>query len=326
MESVRWGIIGPGAIAHSFARGLQVVDDAALAAVASRDLKRARGFAREYGAEHTFGSYAELAASDACDAVYIATPHPFHAANTRLCLEAGKAVLCEKPFTVNACELEALIALSRDRGVFLMEGMWTRFLPIMSVVRDWLDAGRIGDPRMVQAGFGFRSGWNPAGRLLNPDLAGGSLLDVGVYPLSFANWVFGASPESVCGLATIGETGVDEQMAATLQYAGGGLASIVSAVRTATAGVGVILGAEGRIEVGPAFWKATTATFTSDGGTETVERPFLANGHEYEAMELGRCLREGLTESPGMPLDASLAIMRTMDALRTQWGLKYPFE
>ena len=251
MDAVRWGIVGPGSIAHKFAKALKAVDGAVLTAIASRDLNRAQKFARQYGASHSFGSYGDLAAGDTCDAVYIATPHPCHAAPTRMCLEAGKAVLCEKPFTVNAAELEPLIGLARERGVFLMEAMWTRFLPIMDVVRGWIDAGRIGAPRIVQADFGFRCGWNPEGRALNPDLAGGALLDVGVYTLSFSNWVFGASPTAVSGFATIGETGVDEQMAATMQYPGGELASIISAVRTSTSHMATIFGTDGRIQVGP---------------------------------------------------------------------------
>jgi dihydrodiol dehydrogenase / D-xylose 1-dehydrogenase (NADP) len=326
MDTVRWGIIGPGSIAHKFANGLKAVDGAVLTAVCSRSLDRAQAFAAEYGAVHCFESYDAIAGSDAVDAVYVATPHPFHSEPTRCCLEAGRAVLCEKPFAVNAAELEPLVALARAGNVFLMEAMWTRFLPVMAVVRDWIDSGRIGEPRIVQADFGFRCGWNPEGRLLNPALAGGSLLDVGVYTVSFADWVFGAAPTAVTGVATIGETGVDEEMAATLQYAGGQLASVMSAVRTATPQVATVFGTEGRIQVGPPFWQAGSATLSAGGNTETVERPFLANGYEYEAIEVGRCLREGLSESPTMPLDASLAIMRTLDGLRSQWGLRYPFE
>ena len=326
MDTTRWGIIGPGSIARKFAAGLKVLDDARLTAVASRDLDRAQAFAREYEAPHAFGSYEELAASDEVDVVYVATPHPHHAVPTRQCLENGLAVLCEKPFTVSAAELEPLIALAREQGVFLMEAMWTRFLPILSVVRDWIDSGRIGEPRIVQADFGFRAGWNPEGRLLNPELGGGSLLDVGVYGISFSDWVFGGSPVEVTGMAAIGETGVDEQMAATLRYESGRLASLISAVRTGTSQTAMIFGTEGRIRVGPPFWRPPSVSMTSGETTMTEERSFLANGYEYEAMEVGRCLREGLVESPGMPLDASMDILRTMDTLRAQWGLRYPFE
>ncbi len=326
-EQIRWGIIGPGNIARKFADGLKAVPDAALVAIGSRDETRARTFAAQYGAAHAFGSYAELAEAPDIDAVYIATPHPHHAAPAMACLESGKAVLCEKPFTVNAPELEAVIARARARNVFLMEAMWTRFLPVMADVRAWIDSGRIGEPRLVQADFGFRCGWNPAGRLLNPNLAGGSLLDVGVYTISFASWVFGGRmPVQVSGAAHIGATGVDEQMAAVLRYDKGELAALISAVQTATPHVATILGTAGRIQVGPPFWRATTASLTAGSDTETIERPHAANGYEYEAMEVGRCLRAGLSESPGMHLDESLQIMRIMDLLRGQWGLKYSFE
>jgi len=326
MKTVRWGIIGPGRIAHTFAKALDVVEDARLTAVASRDLGRAEAFAGEYGAAHAFDSYDELASSDAVDAVYVATPHPQHAVPAKRCLENGKAVLCEKPFTVNVSELEELVRSSREKGVFLMEGMWTRFLPIMAVVRGWIDDGRIGEPHLVQADFGFRADWNPDSRVLSPNLAGGSLLDIGVYTIAFSNWIFGGEPMAVSGMATIGETGVDEQMAATLQYADGQLASIMTAVRTWTRQAATIYGSKGQIEVGPPFSKATKAILTAEGKPETMERPFLANGFEYEIIEACRCLREGLTESPVMPLDDSLGIMRTMDQLRAQWNLRYPFE
>ena len=326
MDSIRWGIVGPGRIAGKFAAALAAVDGAELSAVASRSPERARGFADAHGARHDFDSYEALAASDTIEAVYVATPHPQHARPVRLCLEHGKAVLCEKPFTVSAAELEPLVALAREKGLFLMEAMWSRFLPVMAVVREWIDDGRIGEPRMVQATFGFRSEWNPEGRLLNPELAGGALLDVGVYTVSFSNWVFGAVPVAVAGLATLGETGVDEQMAAALQYPNGGLGCVMAAVRTDLARTATIYGTEGHIRVGPPFWRATEATLQAGGEDRTESRPFRANGFEFEIMEVGRCLREGLTESPVLPLDDSLGVMRTLDALRAQWGLRYPFE
>lgn len=326
MDVVRWGIVGPGRIAHKFAEALKVADGAVLTAVSSREESRARAFAEQYGASYALGSHDELALCPDVDAVYIATPHPFHAEPARICLEHGKAVLCEKPFTVSARELEPLIALAREKGVFLMEAMWTRFLPIMEVVRGWIDEGRIGEPRIVQAGFGFRGAWNPDGRLLNPALAGGALLDVGVYPISFSHWVFGAAPVDISGEATIGETGVDEQMTAALKFPGGRLGSLTAAVRTETGGEATIYGTSGRIRVSPRFHEATSATLIAEGGQETEERPFRANGFEFQIEEVCRCLRDGLMESPGMTLQDSLEVMRTMDTLRSQWGLRYPFE
>ena len=182
-EPIRWGILGPGSIAHKFAVGLQAIPAGELVAVGSRDQQRADAFADQYGAPNRHASYEALSTDPDIDAVYVATPHPFHQDNAILCLEAGKAVLCEKPFTINAAEAEAVVA--RANGVFLMEAMWSRYLPIMVQVRQWLDAGAIGEPLMVSADFGFRAGVNPAGRLFNPALGGGALLDIGIYVVSF---------------------------------------------------------------------------------------------------------------------------------------------
>lgn len=326
MQTVHWGIVGPGKIAHRFAKALRCVDGAVLTAVGSRAESRARDFAEIFDVPHTFGSYTELAASTDVDAVYIATPHPHHVAPARDCLKHGKAVLCEKPFTVNARELQSLINLSRAKNILLMEGMWTRFLPIMKVVREWIDDGRIGKPRIVQADFGYRGGWNPESRMLNPSLAGGSLLDVGVYPISFSHWVFGDKPRSISGQAAIGKTNVDEQMCATLKFAEGQLASVMSAVRTATTGMATIFGTEGKIQLGPRFWQATSATLIRGEKSKNEERPFCENGFEFEIIEFCRCLRDGLTECPTMTLQDSLYVMQTLDTLRQQWGLRYPFE
>ena len=175
---IRWGILGPGSIANQFAKGLQAAPDGQLVAVGSRDLQRAEAFAEQYDAPNRHGSYEELVADPEVDAIYVATPHPFHKENSILCLEAGKAVLCEKPFTVNAAEAAEIVAVARAKKVFLMEAMWSRYLPIIVQVRKWLDEGAIGEPLQVNADFGFRAGVNPEGRLFSPALAGGALLDV----------------------------------------------------------------------------------------------------------------------------------------------------
>jgi predicted dehydrogenase len=320
---IRWGIIGLGAIAKSFARGLQAVPDAKLVAVGSRSLDKAKAFAAEFGAARAHGSYQELAGDREVDAIYVASPHPMHKEDAILCLEAGKAVLCEKPFTVNRAELEQVVAVARRRRVFLMEAMWTRFLPIMGRVREWLASGAIGEPRMLTADFGFRCAWDPQSRLLAPALAGGSLLDVGVYTVALAGMVFGPAPARITGLAHLGETGVDEQAAFVFGYPKGQLAVLASAVRTNTPQDARIDGTEGRIVI-PSFWKGSRAVLTAGDRTETVEMPLAGNGYNYEAIEVGRCLREGLLESPLIPLDESLAIMGTMDELRRQFGLRYP--
>lgn len=325
-KPVRWGILGTGNIAKQFAEGLTCLPDAELTAVGSRARETAEGFAGQFGVPHPHASYEDLARDPDVDAIYVATPHPFHKECSVLCLRAGKAVLCEKPFTVNAREAEEVIGVAREAKVFLMEAMWTRFIPLTGKVREWLVEGRIGEVRMLSADFGFRGGWRPEGRLLNPALAGGALLDVGVYTVSFASMVFGGEPSRIAALAHMGETGVDEQSAMVLGYDGGGLAVLSCAVRTRTAGEVRIYGTDGSVLIHPPFWQPSAATLIAGGKEERVEIPFEGNGFNYEAAEVARCLREGKLESGIMPLDESLSIIKTLDRIREGWGLRYPME
>lgn len=326
MKPIRWGIIGPGRIARKFAIGLQSVPDAKLVAVGARALGRAEAFASEFGTARAHGSYEALAADPEVDVVYVATPHPMHHQPALLCLKAQKGVLCEKPFTLNEREARELVECARREKVFLMEAMWSRFLPTMVQVREWLARGLIGDPRMVVADFGFRTDWNPEGRALNPALGGGALLDVGIYPLALAAMVLGGPPLKVTGQCHLGDTGVDEQSAMLLAYKGGALAVLTCAVRTQTPHEARILGTEGSIYL-PDFWHGIEATLTLAGKEpERVIPERVGNGYNYEAVEVGRCLRAGLKESPLMPLDETVMTMRIMDELRRQWGLVYPQE
>ena len=256
-----------------------------------------------------------------------ATPHPFHKECVLLCLNAGKAVICEKPFTVNAKETEELIACARKKKIFLTEAMWTRYLPATVKVKEWISNGTIGDIKMVKVDFGFRCEWNPSNRLLNLKSGGGALLDVGVYTISYASMILGGIyPSKIVSMPNIGETGVDENFSAILGYEGGKSAVLTGAVRTNTAQDAWILGTKGRIHI-PAFWHAKCATLYLDGkDAEVFELPYESTGYNYEAAEAMRCLREGKLESDIMPLDESLSIMKIMDSMREQWGLKYPFE
>ena len=324
-DLINWGILGPGSIAHRFAKGLQSVPDANLYAVGSRTQAKADEFADKYDAPKRYGSYEALAEDPDVQAVYIATPHPQHKDAALLCLDHGKAVLCEKPFTVNAKEAAEVIALARAKDLFLMEGMWARFFPGMVRVRELLASGAIGEARMLQADFGFRTGVNPEGRLFSPALAGGGLLDVGVYPISLASMIFG-TPTDISGLAQIGETGVDEMAAVTLKYAQGQLASIITGVRISTPSEATIFGTDGSLKLHAPFWNPVHLTLKAGGKTEEIDVPFEGEGFNYEAQEVQNCLRAGKTESAVMPLDETLAIMKTMDTLRSQWDLKYPME
>ncbi len=324
-HKVRWGIIGAGKIARKFAEGLRFAKSAELVAIGSRSKERAEQFAAEFGVGRAHGGYENLASDGEVDAVYIATPHPMHKSNSILCLEAHKAVLCEKPFTVNAPEAEQVIAEARRQQVFIMEAMWTRFIPVIAKLRELLGQGAVGEVRMVMADFGFRAEWDPRGRALNPALAGGALLDVGVYGISLASMVLGAA-QRVTGLAHIGDSGVDEQAAVVLGYDGGALAVLVCGVRTDTPGEASVIGTEGRIQLGRGWWHGSAMTLVRGKEREIFEIPTEGNGFNYEADEVARCLADGKTESDVIPLDETLAIMRTMDEIRAQWGLKYPME
>jgi predicted dehydrogenase len=326
VRKLRWGILGTGAIARQFVEGLRSLPEAEVLAVGSRSEASASEFADERGVPRRYASYDDLAADPDVDVVYVATPHPFHADNAELCLEAGKAVLCEKPFTVNALEAERVVELARDRGLFLMEGMWTRFFPLMEKVRRLVSEGAIGEVRMLNVDFGFRTELDPASRLFDPALGGGALLDVGVYCVSFASLVLGRPSGSV-GLSHLGETGVDEQASMVLKHEEGRLASLSIGIRTATPQEATIMGTEGYLRVHSPWWRPTTMTVSRPGEEgETVGAPVSGNGFNYEAAEVMRCIEAGKTESDIMPLDETISVMRTMDGIRAAWGLKYPSE
>jgi len=323
---IRWGILATGTIAHKFATGLQVCDDAELLAVGSRSQASADAFADEFDIPRRYASYEDLVTDPDVDVIYIATPHARHKENALLCLDHGKAVLCEKPFTINAAEARQVIERARAKQIFVMEAMWTRFIPLMVEVRRLVNEGEIGEVRMITGDFGYRAGFNPQSRAFDPALGGGGLLDVGVYPLSLASMLLGA-PERIVSMAELGQTGVDEQSAAILGYPGGALAIIYSAVRTRTPQDATILGTDGFIRIHPPFWVPTAMTLYKVGAEpQHKEIPFEGNGYNYQAHEVMTCLRAGKLESDVIPLDETLQIMQSMDAMRAQWGLTYPME
>jgi predicted dehydrogenase len=325
-KKVKWGIISTGWIAGKFAADLVHARNGELYAVGSRSIESANEFAEKYQIPHAYGSYEDLLSDPEVDAVYIGTPHPFHKEAVLDALNAGKAVLCEKPFTINSGELEELIKLAREKKLFLMEAMWTRFLPTIRKVREWLDAGKIGEVRLVKAEFGFRTGWNPESRLLNLELGGGALLDAGIYPVSFASMIFGYEPEEIYSKAHIGETGVDEEFSIMLTYSGGRSAMLNGAVRLGMTNDAYIHGTEGYIHI-PSFLNSKTAVLHIGGQeAETFNDDRVSTGYAFEAEEVGRCLSEGLTESSSITLEESLGIMKLLDACRSQWGLRYPGE
>lgn len=326
-KPIRWGICGTGTIANAFAKGLTVLPDATLQAVGSRSRETAGRFARKHGAKRAHATYEALAADPEVDVVYIASPHSCHKDNTLLFLDAGKPVLCEKPFALNRAQAETMVARARGRNLFLMEAMWTRFLPAVAAVRKLLDEGAIGEVRMVQADFGFRTEWEAGNRILDPCYGGGSLLDVGVYCVALASMVYRRPPCTLTSQAFIGETGVDEQAALLLGYDHGALAVLSCAVRTETPQEAWIMGTEGMVQLHAPFWCARKATLHRPGRKPRTLAPrFEGNGYNYEAAAVHACLRQGLLESPLMPLDETLAILDVMDRARTHWGLEYPGE
>ena len=316
MDKLRWGILGAGRIAGVFAEGLRGLVDAELVAVGSRTAEAANAFADRYGVPRRHAGYAALVADPEVDVIYVATPHALHKEQTLLCLAAGKPVLCEKPFAINAGEAAEMIAAARERGLFLMEAMWTRFLPHVARLRELLAAGAIGEVRQLRADFSFRTAFDPRSRLFDPALGGGGLLDVGVYPVSLA-WMVLGPPSRVVTLAELGATGVDEQAAMLFGYPGGQLAVLTCATRTGAPHEALLLGTEGMIRLHDAWWRPTAMTLSVAGRPdELIEIPASGNGYGYEAAEVTRCLRAGRLESDVMPLDE----------VRAQWGLRYPGE
>ena len=323
---LRWGILGPGDISTKFATGLQATDSGALVGVASRNADRAAAFAAKFGATNIHSSYEALAADPEIDAIYIGTPHTFHKDHAILCMRAGKHVLCEKPFAINAAEAAEMIAVAQETGRFLMEAMWSRFLPTLAKTRELIAQSAIGEPRMVNADFGFRMGAVlPDHRLFNPDLGGGALLDVGIYPLSLGSMLFGA-PTQIASVANLGSTGVDEETAFILGYAQGQMALCSTAIQLNTPHVAQILGTAGSIQLHAPWWASSKLTLKVGNVETTYDLPYKGNGYTHEAEEVAQCVAEGKTESAVMPLAESLTIMQTMDQLRAQWGLKYPME
>ena len=323
---IHWGIVGPGNIARKFARDLRVAEGGRLHAIAGRDLARARAFAGEFGAELFFDDARALAANPTVDMVYIASPHNAHFATAKMLLQAGKPVLCEKPMTVNARQARDLIALSRSNGVFLMEAMWTRFLPVYARVREWLDAGRIGRPQVVSSAFCIQAPRDPANRFFNPALAGGGLLDVGVYNLAISQLVMGRKPDQVVATARLAETGVDELLAASLHYPSGGLAQFVCGLGAEFDNSLVIGGDTGFIRLPSRFLHGKEAVLEVSGKIETVRPTHRGEGFEYQIEEAMRCVRAGEIESPMLPHADTLATLETMDEIRRQIGLRYPEE
>ena len=317
-EPLRWGLIGSGLIANAFADDLTVTSSGRAVAIGSRSQESADRFADKFGIPNRHASYEALVADPDVDVVYVATPHPMHLANALLALEAGKPVLVEKAFTMNAGEARELVACARTEGLFLMEAMWTRFLPHTAAVNRLLAAGVLGDIVTVMADHGQWFQKDPAFRLFAPELGGGILLDCGVYPVSFASMVLG-KPTEIVALVTPAFTGVDGQTSMLFGYSNGAQSVLTCTSSARTPTVAAIVGTEARIEIDSLFYAPSSFTLIGrDGNTTRYEPPHEGNGLHYEADEVARCLRAGLLESPLMPLDETIEIMETMDVVLAQ--------
>ncbi len=322
--TIRWGILGPGWIAGTFAEAVLGHTRAQLVAVGSRNNVRAERFATKYGIPTTHEGYERLVADPQVDAVYVATPHSEHAEHALLAIEAGKHVLVEKAFTRSAAEAQRVVDAARAKGVFVMEAMWTRFLPHVAALRGAIERGEIGEVVSLSADHGQWFDVGPEHRLLNPDLAGGALLDLGVYPVSFAHDLLGV-PTAVHANGRLTETGVDGQVAISLEYPGA-QALLATTLWAKTPTTAHISGTEGRIEVAGEFYRPTSfRVIRRDGSEWTYDRP-VDGGFQFQAAEVARRVAEGATESPRITLDNSLEVMRTLDTIRAQIGVSYPGE
>ena len=322
MERIRWGILATGHIAGVFTEDLLTLADADVVAVGSRLPETADAFARRYDIARAYGSWQALADDPDVDVVYVATPHAAHHAAAALCLDAGKAVLVEKAFTLDAAQAEDLAARAAARGAFLMEAMWTRFLPATRRIVELIADGAIGAPRLVSADFGLGGGFAPDHRLRDPEQGGGALLDLGVYPVSLAHLVLG-TPTTVHATGTLTPEAVDDTVGILLGYAAGAVATLSCSLTGDSPRTASITGTAGRIEIDRTFF--VPHGFTLYRGDDIEEFMAVPDGRGYvhEAAEVMRCLREGLPESPLMPLSDTLAVLRTLDKIRAQLGVSY---
>lgn len=321
---MRIGIIGAGSIASKMANTIQRFPEMRYA-VASRDLDRARSFADQWNFEKAYGSYEELVADEKVDLVYVATPHSHHLAHASLAIGHGKAVLCEKSFTANAQQAKQLIDMARQRGVFLMEAMWTRFLPLSQKIGKVLESGAIGEPRMLSASLCYEV--SHKARVMQPELCGGALLDLGVYGINFARMYFGGDIRDIRSSCVKSAAGVDLRNSIILVYADGKMATITSAIDCASDRRGVIYGDKGylvvdninnprRVEI---FNKMHKRVLTHVAASQTT-------GYEHEIFECENALQLGRIESPVMPHAETYTIMRLMDCLRKEWGVGFPMD
>ena len=325
MEKIRVGIIGAGWIAHKMAQALAPLSDAKVLAIASRSEQKAREFADEYGIERAYGSYEELVSDPDVDLVYVATPHSHHYPHARLALEHDKPVLVEKAFTANAREAEELLRIAKERKVFITEAIWTRYMPLSKTIKETVDSGIIGTPKMISANLCYPNIDKP--RMYLPELAGGALLDLGVYTLNFAAMIFGTDIEKTVSTAMMTDTGVDSQNNITLHYTNDRMAVLTSSNLVKSDRQGIISGDKGHIIVENINNPERMTIVDNDYQViKVVDCPKKVTGYEYQVYASMEAIRAGKIECPDMPHEETIRIMRQMDELRKEWDVRYPWD
>lgn len=323
--TIKWGIIGAGGIAEKFAADFELVTNGEIIAVASRSLQKAEKFAKTMGINNAYGSYADMLTNPDIDIIYVATTHNFHFEHTKLCFEYDKHVLCEKPITVNAVQLKELSSIAKSKNLFFMEAMWSAFLPAIKQALTWVKQGRIGDVKLIQANFGFIANTDINDRLFNPNLAGGALLDIGIYPLTVIEMFAQSEIENILCSSEFTTTGVDATIAIQIDYKNGIKGQMASTFRTNLINDAVIYGTKGYIQI-PDFFMSKKAILKIGNRTEVFDDPTKTLGYNFETVAVNNDLLNDRTENQIMPLSRSLKMMELLDLIREKIGLKYPFE
>ena len=319
------GFIGAGRIANILAATMARMEDVTLCAVAARDLERAQAFAAQHGFRKAYGSYEELLCDPEVELVYIATPHSHHAQHMKLCIEHGKHVLCEKAFTLNAAQAREVAALAKEKGVYVAEAIWTRYMPSRQLINEALASGVIGNVSTLTCNLSYPVTYKE--RIIRPELAGGALLDVGIYGLNFALMHFGDDILRTDSSVAFTDTGVDAQETITLHYRDGKMAVITAGVLARSDRKGIFYGDKGYIIVENINNPQSISVYNlSDELVEKIEVPTQITGYEYQIREAMARIRTGQLEAASMPLRESIAVMERMDSLRKDWGLVYPME
>lgn len=323
MTQTRWGILGLGNIAHQFAQDLMSVEGAKLYAVGSRSEDKAQKFANQYYVEKAYASYEALLKDQSVDVIYIATPNVLHCENTLACLEAGKAVLCEKPFAINYKEVEKMVGLAKSKKIFLMEALWTNFMPTIQKLMQYQSENIYGKIKHLQAEFCFEADFNPNKRLFNPKLGGGALLDIGIYPVYLALKLLG-KPKQIFADSKISTTGVDTETEIIFEYNNNVKANLFCSFEKTTPSQALISYEKAEIKLHSRFHETDKISVKANGKTSLKDYDYQAKGYHFEIAHVQDCLKKGLTESPMMSFEFSMELIKILDKIRGIVGVKYP--